>query len=207
MKRLALLALSLLAAPLLAFTVVKDVSLPPVEKLVLFDKTTPPAALAFFHKGASSFARAEDGSLVLRIQNNDTVDAGFSWASSPGLPPSFTIAAHAAIIVTFRLEGASRRTLANGQVLSRRADNLWNVFALYDEKQKTVAVAGLADGAPGGKTPSETVTIRIPSRVFTHWGENPRPPIHGFGFQWSPAANSPETRDYTLVIERVVVAD
>lgn len=207
MKRLSLLSLLLLALPLHAFTVVKDVSRPPVEKLVLFDKDTPPAHLAFFNKGGRVFERADDGSLVLHIQGNDTVDAGFSWAAGPALPPSFSVADHAAILVTFRLEGANLRTLANGQKLSRRSDNLWNTFVLFDENQNAVARAGLAEGAPGGKTPSETVTLRIPMLVFTYWGENPRPPIHGFGFQWPAAANAPDTRDYTLIIERIVVAD
>lgn len=202
-----LLALLLLAAPLHAFTVVKDVSLPPVEKLVLFDQAAPATRLAFFNKGTHAFERAAGGPLVLRIQNNDMVDAGFSWAADPALPPFFSVADHAAIIVTFRLEGANRRTLANGQTLSRRADNLWNTFVLFDEKKNAVARAGLAEGAPSGKTPSETVTLRIPMLVFTYWGENPRPPIHGFGFQWPAAANAPDTRDYTLIIERIVVAD
>lgn len=208
MKVPALFTLLLLAvAPLHAFTVVKDVSSPPVEKLVLFDKGTPPGHLVFFNKGKYPFERGPDGSLVLRINGNDTVDAGFTWATNPKLAPSFNLSEHAAILVTFRLEGANRTTLGNGQVNSRRADNLWNTFALYDEKQEIVARGSLADGAPGGKTPSETVTVRLPVMVLTYWGENPRPPIHGFGFQWNDARNAKDTRDYTLVIDRVVVVD
>lgn len=207
MKLPALLSLLLLVPPLHAFTVVKDVSRPPVERLVIFEKSTPTEHLAFFNKGKFPFERGDDGSLLIRINGNDTVDAGLSWASNPKLPPSFSVEDHAAVVVVFRLEGASRQTLGNGQVLTRRPDNLWNTFVLHDEKQNAVARAGLADGAPGGKTPAETVTLRIPMLVFTYWGQNPRPPIHGFGFQWSEARNAPNTRDYTLVIERIVVAD
>jgi hypothetical protein len=198
----------MLALPLHAFTVVKDVSRPPVEKLVLFEKSTPPENLTFFNNGKYPFERGADGSLVLRINGNETVDAGFTWAANPRLTPSFTLSEHAAILVTFRLEGANRQTLGNGQVLSRRADNLWNSFALYNDKQEAVACGSLADGAPGGKAPSETVTIRLPVMVLTYWGENPRPPIHGFGFQWNEARNANNNnRDYTLVIDRVVVVD
>jgi hypothetical protein len=207
MKLPALFSLLLLALPLHAFTVVKDVSLPPVEKMVLFDKTTPPSDITFFNKGAYPFERGPDGSLVMRINGNDTVDAGFTWETNPKLTPFFNLSEHAAILVTFRLEGANRQTLGNGQVLSRRADNLWNTFSLYNEKQEAVARGSLADGAPGGKTPSETVTIRLPVMVLTYWGENPRPPIHGFGFQWNGTNNNANTRDYTLVIDRVVVVD
>lgn len=207
MKLPALFAVLVLALPLHAFTVIKDVGLPPVERLVIFDKTTPASHLALFNKGKYPFERGADGSLVLRINGNDTVDAGLAWATNPALAPSFSVTGHAAVIITFRLEGANRQTLANGQVLSRRADNLWNAFVLYDENRKEVARAGLADGAPGGKTPSETITLRIPLLVFTYWGQNPRPPIHGFGFQWGEARNATNTRDYTLVIDRIVVAD
>lgn len=208
MKITALFTLLLLTlAPLHAFTVVKDVSRPPVEKLVLFEKTTPPANLTLFNKGKYPFERGADGSLVLRIDGNDTVDAGFTWETNPKLTPSFNLSDHAAILVTFRFEGANRTTFANGQVASRRADNMWNSFAFYNDRQEAVARGSLADDAPGGKTPSETVTIRLPVMVLTYWGENPRPPIHGFGFQWSDARNAKDTRDYTLVIDRVVVVD
>ncbi|CAM3099765.1 hypothetical protein [Rariglobus hedericola] len=208
MKLPALFSLLLVALPLHAFTVVKDVSLPPVEKMVLFDKKTPPAEITFFNKGKYPFERGPDGSLVVRISGNDTVDTGFGWAANPKLAPSFSVTEHAAVLITFRLEGANRSTFGNGQVNSRRADNLWNAFILYDENQKEVARAGLADGAPGGKTPSETISLRIPMIVFTYWGVNPRPPIHGFGFQWNGTPNATNnTRDYTLIIDRVVVVD
>jgi hypothetical protein len=175
--------------------------------MVLFDKTTPAGHLTFFNKGNHPFERGPDGSLVLRINGNDTVDAGFTWATNPKLAPSFSVSEHAAVLVTFRLEGANTQTLGNGQVLTRRADNLWNAFTLHDETQKEVARAGLADGAPGGKTPAETITLRIPLLVFTYWGQNPRPPIHGFGFQWGGTRNAANTRDYTLIIDRVVIVD
>jgi hypothetical protein len=208
MKLPAFFTLLLLALPLHAFTVIKNVSRPPVEKMVLFDKKNPPAEITFFNKGKYPFERGADGSLVMRINGNDTVDAGFTWETNPKLAPSFNLSEHAALLVTFRFEGANRSVFGNGQVNSRRADNMWNTFALYNEKQEIVARGSLADGAPGGKTPSETVTIRLPVMVLTYWGENPRPPIHGFGFQWNDARNANNnTRDYTLVIDRVVVVD
>jgi hypothetical protein len=207
MKLAALLCLLALTPPLHAFTVVKDVSRV-VERLVLFDKSTPAEHLVFINKGKYPFTRGDDGSLRLRIDGNDTVDAGLSWATNPALPPSFSVTEHAAVLVTFRLEGANRSTFGNGQVSSRRADNLWNAFVLCDAQQNAVARAGLADGAPEGKTPAQTLTLRFPMMVFTYWGQNPRPPIHGFGFQWNDARNANNnTRDYTLIIDRIVVVD
>lgn len=203
-----LVALLASAGALQAFTVVKNVTRPPVEKRVLFDRATAGSAPPpiFFASGAQGLALAPDGSLRLRMDRNEAIEAGFRFSADGSPPAPFSVTDFNYIVVTCRLEGASRQTLANGQVISRRPDNLWCSFVLFDERGRPVAQAGLADAAPDGKTPAETVTLRLPMILFTFWGENPRPPIHGFGFAWS-AARPPAVRDYTLVIERVVLAD
>ena len=195
-------AMALGIPALRAFEVAKDVNQPPREEAVLFAKGQPAGHLSFFSTQKNTFAINSEGALSLRIDNNDPIEAGFRWAGGPGLPDSFSVSDYAYVIVTGRLEGANRGPGGTSQ----RPDKLWCVFALFNEAGENVAVATLSDAAPGGRTPEETVTLAIPMVLFTYWGQNPRPPIHGFGFQWG-ATRPPTVRDYTLVIERVALAN
>jgi hypothetical protein len=217
MKKLCLLAgvmglvltgLAAVAGEGQGFTVTKNVNSekPPVEKVVIFEKGKGADHLSF--EGVGKFTVAEDGSLTLPVVGHELVKPIIRWKEGDGRPASFDPANYTFLLITLSFEGNVKTTQPNGKVTESRPDNLWFSIALFDPKDQWPTIMGLAELTEDGKTPSKTVTLKVPLSLFAKT-RNPAVDvkhINGIGFYWDKTRET-SNRDFKLVIEKIALAD
>lgn len=201
-----LLAGLLTATPGPAFTVTKNINTGklPVEKVVLFAKEASHAHITFADNAWSRLSFEPDGAILSRIIGHKAIEPKILWKAGEGRPESFDVSAYTHLILTCRMEGSSKETVAGGKIRETRPDNLWFSAALFNAAGERVGIVSLAD-VNDDKTPALTTTLVIPLLLFTNSIVDCHH-ITAVGFMWGDARAN-VNRDFRLVIDRIALAD
>jgi hypothetical protein len=205
---LAALCWLLISPSAAAFTVIKNVNttVPPVEKLVIFDKARGAANQVTFTVENAPTAINADGAIQSDITGNDKLNIQINWKPQGDLKETFDATQYNYMLLTCRVEGAIHQTNPGGKVSDLPRGNLYFAIVLIDGNNQNVGYANLADVSEDGKTPATTVTLKIPMILFTSGASNDAKHIKTIGFPWG-ATHPTLNRDLHLVIDKIALAD
>jgi hypothetical protein len=163
--------------PSSGFTVIKNVNTgqPPVEKVVIFDKTKGGATPVTFVSKNCTPALAADGAIQCDITGNQKMSLQINWKPRADLPATFDATQYNFLLLTCRMEGVIHRADPNGKIADLPRGDLYFVATLVDPKDQNVGYCDLANLADDGKTPATTVTLNIPT---LHQGQSQRCTAH-----------------------------
>jgi len=198
----------MLSTPAFGFTVVKNVNSgkPPVDKIVVFEKGKPVDQLTLESADASKAEFNKDGSLESKFIGDGEVKVILRWKPGSGIPAVLDLSKYNYVVATLRLEGGVKNKQPDGKMVPQpRAGNLWFGLTLFNGAGESAGSANLADAAEDGKTPEQTVTLKIPMCLFTFW-MNDIQHVQGFGFVWGKMRPGSE-RDFRLVVDKIALAD
>lgn len=206
-----LLAASLSAVTVLAagFTPVKNVNTDsPTDKIVIFDKSKASDHLVFTNDANCKLTRRDDGAIESHVTGNDAIRPTIEWKPGDARPETFDATEIDYLILTFRVEGTTRQTEANGKVRDVRGDNLWLGLALYDADGTRLGILNTADFTEDQKTPAETTTIRVPLSLLAKPKDANADAKHvkGIGFLWDKTRPNVD-RDLRIVVEKITLAE
>lgn len=190
----------------MGFDVIKNVNSgkPLEEKAVLFEKGKGADQVRFTDKPDCKFSINADGAIECRITGYGEIQPMIAWKPDV-LGETFDARQYDYLVLTCRVEGNLEQTHANGKTTQNRPDNLWLSATLVNTQNQRVGLANLADVAEDEKTPSETVTLKIPIVLFTSSPNDPSK-IKSIGF-YMTATRPNMNRNLTLVIDRIVLAN
>jgi hypothetical protein len=198
----------LLLPPASAFTVIKNVNTgqPPVEKLVIFDKTKGAATPVTFTSDNCTTELAADGAIQCDITGNKKMRVEINWKPRPDLPATFDATQYNFLLLTCRMEGVVHTTDVNGKSRDLPRGNLYFSAELVDKDGQNVGYANLADVTEDEKTPATTVTLDIPMVLFVKGSPNDAAHIRGLAFAWGDT-HPEQNRDFHLVIDKIALGE
>ena len=197
--------------PAQAFTVIKNVNTgkPPVEKIVIFDKSRGAANHVTFTTVNAPTAINSDGAIQIDITGNKGLNVEIAWKPEGALGETFDATKYNFLMLTCRVEGKLHKIdLTSGKVGGDMPlpDNMWLAAFLRDTKGQSVGNANLADVAEDGKTPQTTTELAIPMSLF--WKDSPNDAHHikCIAFPWGDT-HPFLSRDIHIVIDKIALAD
>lgn len=203
---LAVCSLFLCAGLAMGFEVIKNVNSgkPLEEKAVIFEKGKGADQVTFADKKDCKLSINGDGAIECKIAGFGEIQPLIAWKGG-ALGETFDARQYDYLVLTCRLEGKLEQKNPNGKTSETRPDNLWLSATLLNTENQRVGLANLADVAADEKTPSETVTLKIPMLLFTQSPNDPSK-IKSIGFYWSSTRPN-MNRNFTLVINRIALAN
>jgi hypothetical protein len=203
-------ALLATASQVSAFTVIKNVNTgqPPVEKLVIFDKTRGAANKVVLVGNGAPIAINADGAIQIDIVGNAEAKPEINWKADGALGETFDSTQYNFLLLTCHIEGKSVKTdPITGKTQDMPAKgNMYYAAVLHDKDGQGVGYANLADVSEDGTTPLTAVTLPMPMNLFYKGSPNDIHHIKGIAFPWG--TTHPEiSRDYHIIIDKIALAE
>ena len=217
LHRLSLVSLKSILAVLVAsglsaqaFTVIKNVNTgnPPVEKLVIFDKTKGAANKVTFVQTEMPTAINADGAIQIDITGNVKSESEINWQPQGNLEKTFDATKYNFLMLTCHMEGKTVQTdLISGKTRDMPAGgNMYFSAVLRDTNGQNVGWANLADVAEDGKTPIATVTLAIPMILYWKGAANDAHHIKGIVFPMGTTHDGFD-RQLHFIIDKIALAE
>jgi len=198
-----------LAGGAFAFTVEKNVNSgePPRTIMVAFDKAAKDARdiKPFDKQGKATFSFAADGALEVKVATVAAYEVVIPF------PQEFDIAKANYVLLTCRLEGQTRRQHDGKWSEWSRYNGAkiwWGAFLADADGRRTIDGAGFDAVSPDGYLPTETKTVLLPAKFFSRNLEGFADPARAKGFMITvPSTRDTNERDYTLTIDKLILAE
>lgn len=199
---------ALVVAPAGAFTVIRNVNTgnPPVEKIVIFDKSRGSANAVTFKVDNAPTSINASGAIESVITGNKKLDIQINWKPSATVPESFDATQYNYLMLTCHMEGVTHKTDPySGKVGDLPNGNLYFTAELRDANDQNVGYANLADATEDAKTPMTATELHIPMILFWKFSPNDVHHVKSVAFVWGDT--HPElNRDYHFIIDKIALA-